>query len=122
MQTINSLEKRLENLENANEQKDWKRRIFLVDVHGYGEDPKHSTSYIIEKCEAACDERTYDKALGAAFVEINGKNPLESEDTISFIVIEKEIAVKTVENLRAAGIEVDVDVDGIKICKLPDKN
>jgi hypothetical protein len=115
MQTINSLEKRLENLENANEQKDWKRRIILVDVEGRDENPKHSTSYIIDKCEAACDERTYDKALGAAFVEIGGKNPLESEDAISFIVITKEIAVKTVEKLRAAGIEVDIDVDGIEI-------
>ena len=121
MQTINSLEKRLENLESAKEQKEEKRRIILIDVQGRDEDPKHSTSYIIERCEAACDKETYDKALGAAFVEIDGKNPLESEAAISFIVLTKEIAVKTVENLRAAGIEVDIDVDGIKICKLPDK-
>jgi hypothetical protein len=121
MQTINSLEKRLENLENAKEEEE-KRTILFVDVEGRGENPEHSTSYIIDKCEAACDKETYDKALGAAFVEIGGKNPLESEDAISFIVITKEIAVKTVEKLRAAGIEVDIDVDGIKICKLPDKN
>ena len=122
MQTINSLEKRLENLENANEQKDWKRRIIFVDIEMRDENPEHSTRCIIKRCEAACDERTYEKALGAAFVEINGKNPLESEETISFVVISKEIAVKTVEKLRAAGIEVDVDVDGIEICKLPEKN
>jgi len=114
MQTINSLEKRLENLEKGKEEEE-KRTILLVDVEGYGEDPKHSTSYINERCEAACDKETYDKALGAAFVEIDGKNPLESEAAISFIVLTKEIAVKTVENLRAAGIEVDIDVDGIEI-------
>ena len=118
MQTINSLEKRLENLEKGKEQK---RTIIFLNITGFGEDPKPSTKYIDEKCRAACDKETYDKALGAAFVEIGGKNPLESEDAISFIVISKEIAVKTVENLRAAGIEVDIDVDGIKICKLPDK-
>lgn len=118
MQTINSLEKRLENLEKGKgkEQKEEKRiRFIIVDVHGRDDEPKPSTpstSEIIEKCEAACDKETFNKALGAAFVAIVGKNPLESEDVI---IIEMGIAVKTVEKLRAAGIVVDVDVDGIEL-------
>ena len=106
MQTTNSLEKRLENLENAKEEKEEKRTIICVD-HA-NTDPKDNASYIIDKCEAACeDKKTYYKALGDALAT-TGKNPLESEDAISFIVITKDIAVKTVENLKAAGIEVEL--------------
>jgi len=99
------LRERVENLERIKEQKDGIHRIFVVSVDA--RNPKGGSSYINEKCEAACDKETYENALGAAFVEIKGMNPLENEG-ISFIDVTEEIALKTAENLRAAGIEVEL--------------
>jgi hypothetical protein len=104
------MKKRLDDLEEAKEQEE-KNRTFIVIC--YQGDPK-STDYVIDQCEAAAsDKEIFEKALGAAFVEITGKNPLDSKDAL--ILIEKNVALKTVEKLRSAGIEVAVDVDGIEI-------
>lgn len=101
---MRGLEQRLSNLESAHEEE---RRI-VVFVEYEGADKEQTTAHIVKSCEGACNEGVYEKALGAALVAVNGKNPLASENGVSFIVITEEVAKRTMENLLAEGIEVSL--------------
>ena len=104
MQTINSLEKRLENLENVGKNEEG---IILIFVECDNTDVRDSQGHIYARCKAACeDEATFDKALSDAFVAIHGNDPFLKSCGVSIIVITEEIAKKLLEILRARGIEV----------------
>jgi hypothetical protein len=100
---MRGLEQRLADLESS-AHKGGNHIIVFVEYEGT--DKEQTTAHIVERCEAACDKETYNRAFGAALVAINGKNPFASEKDVSFIVITEEIAKMTMENLLAEGIEI----------------
>ena len=101
---MRGIEQRLSNLESAHEEE---RRI-IIFVEYDGSRPEDRTGAIIDKCKAACDTETYEKALGAALLAVNGKNTIASETGISFLIITTEVATKLLEILQRQGIEVSL--------------
>jgi len=101
----NNIKQRLNALEERAMPKEGVKLLFTEALPEEDKDYKESSGYIIDKCEAACDRETYEKALGDALLSLTGDNPLLA-NAIRFIDITTEIAVQVVNILKEEGIEV----------------
>ena len=104
----NSIKRRVEALENAKGVNNDVRLRLVEELPKDNADYKTCSSYITDKCEAACDsDETFDAALGAAFVAVTGKNPLD-EKGIVVLDINDRVAQQLVNILTSQGIEVQL--------------
>ena len=103
----NSIKRRVEALENVKGGTNDVRLLGVEELPKDDPDYKTCSSYIVDKCKAACDSETWDNALGTAFVAVTGENPLNKKGIV-FIDITDSIAAKIVDILTSRGIAVQL--------------
>ena len=102
---VNSLKRRVEELESA---KGGVEDIRLMVIEQLPEDDPHykqCSAYIVSQCESVCDSETFDKALGAAFIAVTGESPLNKKGIVP-IYITDSVATQLVDILTSQGTEV----------------
>ena len=102
----NSIKRRVGALENAKGVNNDVRLRLVEELPKDDIHYKECTAYILSQCEAACNsDETFDNALGAAFISVTGKNPLDERGLV-VLNITDSVATQLVEILTSQGIAV----------------